>query len=150
WPESSASYSRWRRVDQRVSASIKSFQRGRGFLISRNFRTTSAQWHQHLAFLKRKLVGPSRLVRNLYLYPRHSRTGMFVAKALMYAPSKAGQIKPLICTGIGSTRTEAMTKAIIEAVERTAMDDLRIDRFAAATQLDKRWLDPRKVTPITK
>jgi thiazole/oxazole-forming peptide maturase SagD family component len=75
---------------------------------------------------------------------------MFVAKALTYAPAKTGKVMPLICTGYGSTGAEAMAKAMIEAVERTAMDDLRTDRVAAAIELDKRWLDPRKVAPITK
>ena len=39
---------------------------------------------------------------------------------------------------------------MVEAAEGTAMDDLRTDRVAAAIHLDKRWLDPRKVAPITK
>lgn len=75
---------------------------------------------------------------------------MFIAKALTYAPAKTGKVIPLICAGYGSTGAEAMVKALIEAVERTAMDDLRTDRVAAAIELDKRWLDPRKVAPITK
>jgi len=53
---------------------------------------------------------------------------MFVAEALAYAPAKTGKVMPLICTGYGSTGAEAMAKAMIEAVERTAMDDLRTDR----------------------
>ena len=66
---------------------------------------------------------------------------MFVAKALTYAPAKTGKVMPLICTGYGSTGAEAMAKAMIEAVERTAMDDLRTDRVAAAIELDRSF-DP--------
>ena len=109
-------------------------------------------WKNGLEVLKERLIGTNRLLKQVELCvpKKASRAMTYLAAATVQTSLRDGKRKDLISWGVGRTSSEAMMKAAMEGVERSAMEQFHVHKISSATVLDAQWLDPRKLTPIAK
>ncbi|HWV47139.1 MAG TPA: YcaO-like family protein [Nitrospira sp.] len=108
-----------------------------------------------LQVLRDELVGPKKPVRyvNITGGDQVAKGDSFFAASALHAPNPQQNARrsyeQRFVGGTGSSSNMAQIKAIAEAYERYASGSLRIDLIASTRTLDSRWLDPRKVAPLT-
>ncbi len=109
-------------------------------------------WKNGLKALKERFVGRTRLIKGVELCdPKNAaRATTYLAAASVQTDRRKGKRKDLISWGVGRTSSEAMMKAAMEGIERSAIEQLHIDKISPPAVLDAQWLDPRKLTPIAK
>jgi len=108
-----------------------------------------------LLMLRDELVGPKKPVRyvNITGGDQIAKGDSFFAASALHAPNPQQNARrsyqQRFVGGTGSSSNMAQIKAIAEAYERYTSGSLRVDLVASAKELNVRWLDPRRVAPLT-
>lgn len=106
--------------------------------------------------LQDELVGPTKPVRyvNITGGGQTAKGDSFFAASALHKPNLQQNARKSyeqrFVGGTGSSSNMALIKAIAEAYERYASGIVRVNLRSRADQIESRWLDPRKIAPLTR